>query len=91
MAEEELLGLIATAEKGSEHPLAQSDIGIAIGSGSDVAKETGGIILVKDDLRDVVGAIKLSKATMGQIKQNRYEYDQKRDLNLKSLKFIQKG
>ncbi|MGQ9569571.1 MAG: heavy metal translocating P-type ATPase [Thermodesulfovibrionales bacterium] len=50
--------------------LAQSDIGIAIGSGSDVAKETGGIILVKDDLRDVIKSIKLSKATMRKIKQN---------------------
>ncbi len=50
--------------------LAQADIGIAIGSGSDVAKETGGIILVRDDVRDVAGSIKLSKATMGKIKQN---------------------
>ncbi len=50
--------------------LAQSDIGIAIGSGSDIAKETGGIILVKDDIRDVIRAIKLSKATMRKIKQN---------------------
>ena len=50
--------------------LAQSDIGIAIGSGSDVAKETGGIILVKDDLRDVMKSIKLSRATMRKIKQN---------------------
>lgn len=50
--------------------LAQSDIGIAIGSGSDVAKETGGIILVKDDLRDVIRSIKLSRATMRKIKQN---------------------
>ena len=50
--------------------LAQADIGIAIGSGSDVAKETGGIILVKDDVRDVVAGIKLSKATMRKIKQN---------------------
>jgi Cu+-exporting ATPase len=50
--------------------LATADIGIAIGSGSDVAKETGGIILVRDDVRDVVSAIRLSKATMGKIKQN---------------------
>lgn len=50
--------------------LAQADIGIAIGSGSDVAKETGGIILVKDDVRDVFAGIKLSKATMKKIKQN---------------------
>ena len=50
--------------------LATADIGIAIGSGSDVAKETGGIILVKDDVRDVVAAIRLSRATMRKIKQN---------------------
>ncbi len=50
--------------------LAQADIGIAIGSGTDVAKETGGIILIKDDLRDVVLGVKLSRATMGKIKQN---------------------
>lgn len=50
--------------------LAQADIGIAIGSGSDVAKETGGIILVKDDVRDVVTGIRLSRATMRKIKQN---------------------
>ena len=50
--------------------LAQADIGIAIGSGTDVAKETGGIILVKDDLRDVALGIKLSKMTMKKIRQN---------------------
>jgi len=50
--------------------LAQSNIGIAVGSGSDVAKETGGIILVKDDLRDVASGIVLSRATIRKIKQN---------------------
>ena len=50
--------------------LAQADIGIAIGSGSDIAKETGGIILIRDDLMDVSRAIRLSRATMKKIKQN---------------------
>jgi Cu+-exporting ATPase len=50
--------------------LAAADIGVAIGSGSDVAKETGGIILVKNDVRDVVTGIRLSRATMRKIKQN---------------------
>jgi Cu+-exporting ATPase len=50
--------------------LAQADIGIAIGGGTDVAIETGGIVLIKDDLRDVVTAIQLSKRTMSKIKQN---------------------
>ena len=50
--------------------LAQADIGIAIGSGSDIAKETGGIILIKDDIMDVARASKLSRATMRKIRQN---------------------
>ena len=50
--------------------LAQADIGIAIGSGSDIAKETGGIILIKDDVMDVARSIKLARATMKKIKQN---------------------
>ncbi|WER44724.1 heavy metal translocating P-type ATPase [Cupriavidus sp. WKF15] len=50
--------------------LAAADIGIAIGSGSDVAKETGSIILIRDDVRDVVASIELSRATMRKIKQN---------------------
>ncbi|MGI9012564.1 MAG: heavy metal translocating P-type ATPase [Nitrososphaeraceae archaeon] len=50
--------------------LAKADLGIAIGSGTDVAKETGGIILIKDDIRDVVTALDLGKKTVAKIKQN---------------------
>ena len=50
--------------------LAQADVGIAIGSGTDIAKEAGGIVLIKDDVRDVALGIELSKATIRKIKQN---------------------
>jgi Cu+-exporting ATPase len=50
--------------------LARADLGISIGSGTDVAKETGGIILIKDDIRDVVTALDLGKRTVSKIKQN---------------------
>jgi P-type Cu+ transporter len=52
--------------------LAQADIGIAMGSGTDVAMETGNIVLMKNDLLDVPKAINLSKQTMGKIKQNMF-------------------
>lgn len=50
--------------------LATADLGIAIGSGTDVAKETGGIILIREDIRDVVTALELGKKTVSKIKQN---------------------
>jgi Cu+-exporting ATPase len=50
--------------------LAQADLGIAIGSGADIAKETGGIILIKGDLRDVITALDLGRKTVTKIKQN---------------------
>ena len=50
--------------------LAQANIGIAMGSGTDVAIESGDIVLVRNDVCDVTSAIKLSKATMNKIKQN---------------------
>ena len=50
--------------------LARAELGIAIGSGTDVAKETGGIILIKGDVRDVAIALELGRKTVSKIKQN---------------------
>jgi len=50
--------------------LAQADVGIAIGAGSDVAVETGDIVLVKNNPKDVVNLIRLSKATYSKMVQN---------------------
>ncbi|MBI2054069.1 MAG: copper-translocating P-type ATPase [Candidatus Staskawiczbacteria bacterium] len=52
--------------------LAQADLGIAMGGGTDVAMETGGIVIIKNDLRDVLTAISLSRDTVGKIKQNMF-------------------
>lgn len=52
--------------------LAQADLGIAMGSGTDVAMETGGIVIIKNDLKDVLTAIDLSRETMAKIKQNMF-------------------
>jgi P-type Cu+ transporter len=50
--------------------LAAADLGIAIGSGSDIAKETGGIVLVSGSLTGIVTALRLSRMTMTKIRQN---------------------
>lgn len=50
--------------------LVQADVGVAIGSGSDIALDSSDIVLMKSDLKDVYKAIKLSKATIRNIKQN---------------------
>jgi Cu+-exporting ATPase len=50
--------------------LAKADLGLAIGSGTDVAKETGGMVLIRDRLTDVVDALRIGRATMRKIRQN---------------------
>jgi Cu+-exporting ATPase len=50
--------------------LALADAGIAIGSGADVARETGSVILIRDDVRDVAAAVQIGKRTMRTVRQN---------------------
>ncbi|WP_337862670.1 heavy metal translocating P-type ATPase [Nitrososphaera sp.] len=50
--------------------LTAADVGIAVGSGTDLAIEAGGVVLVRSDVRDVVSAIQIAKKTVGKIKQN---------------------
>ncbi len=52
--------------------LAQANLGIAMGNGTDVAMETGGIVIMRSDLNDVVSSIQLSRETMSKIKQNMF-------------------
>ena len=65
-----LLQFAASLEAGSEHPLAQADVGYAIGTGTDIAIESADVTLMRGSLHGVPDAIAISRATVRNIKQN---------------------